>query len=878
MGVTHKIESSFAGISAAEQERTETMAEDFSPFSEEAVDDADWGDAESLGTPNAKWPPLLTAALLLAGAIWVAAFILSRVAISGLPIDRPVLAHWVAEVNAFALPLALIGIALLFVRRGSAAESRRFAKTAADLEQVEARLADSLSNTTRNLSQNRDALQDITAQLSDLGEQASHRLANSSVQVAAAFDSSTQSAEQMQMVTNAAVSNLERLHSQMPVLTNSAKGLTNAIAEAGGGAAAQVRDLSVMLSQIAEQNDTIKTTAQDMRTETETHFTAMAHQIGALNDDFSRQLQDRRGEAEALLGSIGTKMDEAGARLITHLAEADVRVSALMQEAQSSARNLAVMVTNNTQTALQQAQNALQKVDSTMAQLGDKVEHMLTQSHERAQQQVSTLADDMARLDAVLSANVQQVAAQQTAHVESLTKAVASTNTALLQCSSDLDKLTQDQQATLRANLSALNDGIADVAATRAKEADAMQSLLASLNAHIDDASGRIATLSDLGTDQSARLAFAFEASSQTYAKLTELMAANEGQIGTLLALNDRLRDNIALTDDAISQTLPGNLNRFGERLSDVKEAIAEQSSLTRDLENQGERLVVQFRKLDRLIAEQSAAMERLNASGMDGIQGRIADGQTLAGLLSDIRRDLSALDGEKAHELSALTDALKAKVEGDVADLRDHLAALNFAPLLQSGLDAVDVDAMASQQVELLSSALHGSLHRIEAEQSATLDRLEARLHRLSEMAEIVEAKVAQTEGQFGSLDEEGFARRMALLTESLNSAAIDVAKILSNEVTDTAWQNYLKGDRGVFTRRAVRLLNQQEVRVIARHYDEDSEFRAQVNRYIHDFEAMMRVLLSTRDGHVVSVTLLSSDVGKLYVALAQAIERLRQ
>jgi hypothetical protein len=79
------------------------------------------------------------------------------------------------------------------------------------------------------------------------------------------------------------------------------------------------------------------------------------------------------------------------------------------------------------------------------------------------------------------------------------------------------------------------------------------------------------------------------------------------------------------------------------------------------------------------------------------------------------------------------------------------------------------------------------------------------------------------------------------------------------------------------VFTRRAVRLLDAGEARAIADHYGEDSEFREHVNRYIHDFEAMMRVLLSTRDGNAIGVTLLSSDVGKLYVALAQAIERLR-
>jgi hypothetical protein len=120
-------------------------------------------------------------------------------------------------------------------------------------------------------------------------------------------------------------------------------------------------------------------------------------------------------------------------------------------------------------------------------------------------------------------------------------------------------------------------------------------------------------------------------------------------------------------------------------------------------------------------------------------------------------------------------------------------------------------------------------------------------------------------------------FSRRVALITESLNSNAIDIAKALSSEVTDTAWASYLRGDRGVFTRRAVRLLDTAEARSIAQVYDDDNEFREHVSRYIHDFEGMLRQLLSTRDGHALSVTLLSSDMGKLYVALAQAIERLR-
>ena len=59
---------------------------------------------------------------------------------------------------------------------------------------------------------------------------------------------------------------------------------------------------------------------------------------------------------------------------------------------------------------------------------------------------------------------------------------------------------------------------------------------------------------------------------------------------------------------------------------------------------------------------------------------------------------------------------------------------------------------------------------------------------------------------------------------------------------------------------------------------YDEDGEFRNATNRFVHDFEAMLRSMLSTRDGNALGVTILGSDMGKLYVALAQGIERFRQ
>jgi hypothetical protein len=109
------------------------------------------------------------------------------------------------------------------------------------------------------------------------------------------------------------------------------------------------------------------------------------------------------------------------------------------------------------------------------------------------------------------------------------------------------------------------------------------------------------------------------------------------------------------------------------------------------------------------------------------------------------------------------------------------------------------------------------------------------------------------------------------------LKSNAIDIASALSGDVADTAWSAYLKGDRGIFTRRAVSLLEAGEARAIQQLFERDDAFREHVSRYIHDFEALLRQVLSTRDGNALGVTLLSSDMGKLYVALAQGIERLR-
>src|SRR5207253_1805150 len=160
---------------------------------------------------------------------------------------------------------------------------------------------------------------------------------------------------------------------------------------------------------------------------------------------------------------------------------------------------------------------------------------------------------------------------------------------------------------------------------------------------------------------------------------------------------------------------------------------------------------------------------------------------------------------------------------------------------------------------------------HMALATAKAASERLTRQLLTIGETAAAIEDRIAEDRAAREEREASELSRRVALIIDALNSTAIDVSKILSNEVSDAAWAAYLKGDRGAFTRRAVRLLESGEARDILLHYEEEPDFRDQVNRYIGDFETMLRAVLASTGGNAVAITLLSSDMGKLYVALAQ-------
>jgi hypothetical protein len=191
--------------------------------------------------------------------------------------------------------------------------------------------------------------------------------------------------------------------------------------------------------------------------------------------------------------------------------------------------------------------------------------------------------------------------------------------------------------------------------------------------------------------------------------------------------------------------------------------------------------------------------------------------------------------------------------------------------------VEAAALTQMASEVGDPQLKAVEDASQRAVEAANGAADRLMRQLITIMDTSASVEQRVAEAEQAIAASDRDSLAKQVGILTEALKSSAIDITKVMSSEVSDAAWDAYLKGDRGIFARRAVKLLDNSETKEILRLYQNDDGFHAAVNQFIHDFEAMLRLLIGARDGSAISVTLLSSDIGKLYVALAQAIDRLR-
>jgi hypothetical protein len=109
----------------------------------------------------------------------------------------------------------------------------------------------------------------------------------------------------------------------------------------------------------------------------------------------------------------------------------------------------------------------------------------------------------------------------------------------------------------------------------------------------------------------------------------------------------------------------------------------------------------------------------------------------------------------------------------------------------------------------------------------------------------------------------------------DSLDSLAVDIARMIDHDAAAELWDRYKRGERNVFTRKLYTMQGQRAFDEIRRKYRGDREFMQTVDRYIAEFERLLDEVSRDDRGQVVARTYLTSETGKVYTMLAHAAGR---
>ena len=581
------------------------------------------------------------------------------------------------------------------------------------------------------------------------------------------------------------------------------------------------------------------------------HGEALDRAAGSARNDIGVLLEDLP-RAEASARTVSEQLRGAGTQALQHAAAFEQQVAALGEKT-SAADELVADAAQRLITHLTHIESASA---AATAQLGD-AETAVTHATD------ALLGRTVGALDEI-RAGIDVQAAAVSALVE--------------QASAGFARTGVEASEAIEGHVGNASIALDGLAAKVAEQERASQRMLADVDMALSGLTERFGELAGYGNDKATAILGAIAKARNELENLASDATTNDSAVNALAERTTTLREEVAVLSVEVRERLTAGFTQAesdAERLLHAARSARPEIEWMRDAANEAAGRIAET---GSGIAAQQDRLASLLANIDDGVQGAEQKLSALAQAISSAQTDAANLTAETGPALVAAMVQVREAAAHAAERAREAMAGV--IPESAANLSAAAREALE----EVIREEIEGRLREVEAVAGravetarAATDRLTQQMLSLGQSATALERHFEEKEVAIREKDSEAFARRVALLIDSMHSASIDVGKILSDEIDEKAWDNYLKGNRGVFTRRAVKLLDGSEAKAIRAYYDNDGEFQQSVNRYVHDFEAMLRRVVAERDGGIMAVTLMSSDTGKLYAALAQAIERRR-
>lgn len=299
--------------------------------------------------------------------------------------------------------------------------------------------------------------------------------------------------------------------------------------------------------------------------------------------------------------------------------------------------------------------------------------------------------------------------------------------------------------------------------------------------------------------------------------ELGESLADLAGRLGEAQAGADRLAEPVTRSAGELESVI----SRF--------EAQREAMSMA------GQALVVELEQARQLIAEVEQTTESTS----------LAAATRLVDALSRVR-DVS----------TQATGTMRAMLEGLIEEARQSLGEA-----ASGAVSAGFVERIASEAT------------RAEAKAREAAERSAASLARLAEAVRMVDQRTDERLGALASIADRDLASAATLLSERLAAESVTLAAAMGKPMGEADWAQWRKGERGLFGRRLVALLDKGEAATLKSLLKADPDLAASASRLVTGMDALLDRLEAGGQGGVAALVR-GSEWGRLAAALSEAME----
>jgi hypothetical protein len=369
--------------------------------------------------------------------------------------------------------------------------------------------------------------------------------------------------------------------------------------------------------------------------------------------------------------------------------------------------------------------------------------------------------------------------------------------TALVEQSSvGIGRAGVDASEALGNNVTAANAALETLAQRVAEQERVSQRMVADIDRALGELDQRFTTLADAGDERAGRF---LEALGRSRSELEAVGEQSEAQIHSLDDLaqrTERLRDGL----DRLSETVREQLGQALQEADSQADRIAQSTlSVRPEIEWIRDAAIEASSKLEQTgsaIAGQQDRLTGLLAALDDGVGGAENRLESLSAAMSKAQAEAAELTARTGPELVEAMVQVREAAAQAAERAREAISAVipksaeDFSQATREALERVIRDSIEDR----LSDVEAVAARAVESARSAT-DRLTGQMLALGQSASALEKHVEKQREDSRAADSEAFARRVALLIDSMHSASIDVGKILSDEVDDRAWEILSEG-----------------------------------------------------------------------------------